>query len=85
MQYGRNCRQEFYIVEDFNAEAHLWRYPVMKKRGEYLVEWIATLDSVEHNEGEDPLFSGKTVSHRSVTCSTQGIAKDIANWTILDE
>ncbi|KAG5889255.1 hypothetical protein JTB14_025515 [Gonioctena quinquepunctata] len=69
-----------------NAKAHQWGSPVVDVRGEYMVEWIGTPDLVVHNRRDKPTFlRGGRQSWVDVTCSTQGIARYLKGWRILDD
>ncbi|KAG5894618.1 hypothetical protein JTB14_026149 [Gonioctena quinquepunctata] len=51
-----------------------------------MVEWIGTLDLVVHNRGDKHTFlRGNRQSWVDVTCSTQGIARYLKGWRILDD
>ena len=78
--------EEAIVMGDLNIKSPRWGSPVSDMRGEYFVEWIDTLDLVVHNTGDKPTFvRGRSESYIDVTCSTHRIARDISNWTVLDE
>lgn len=77
---------EAIILGDLNVKSPQWGSPTSDIRGEYFVEWLSTMDLLTHNTGDKPTFvRGPSQSYIDVTCSTQGIARNILNWKVLDD
>lgn len=72
----RTTSREAIIVGDVNAKSHIWQSSITNRRGEYCVEWIASLNQVVHNRGRLLLFVRGTIkSFIDVTLPTQKIGK----------
>lgn len=74
------------ILGDLNMKSPRWGSPTTDARAEYFIEWMGTLDLLTHNCGNKPTFvRGTSTSYIDVTFSTQGIARNITNWKVLDD
>lgn len=86
MELVRNNKRQAIILGDLNAKSPLWNSKTKDKRGEYIEEWVATLDIVAMNGGNSPTFvRGESESYIDVTFSTQSLATKVHNWRVLEE
>lgn len=72
------------VVGDFNAKGTLWGSGFYDKRGEIVMEWLASDQLVMINDGAHPTFvRGNYGSHLDLTIAKQNIAAKIKNWQVL--
>lgn len=85
MNNCRNLSAEYVLMGDLNAKSIHWGSPITDPRGDYLTDWMASLDMIVNNKGNKPTFiRGNTKSYIDVTSSSRGLARDITNWEIID-
>lgn len=73
------------VLGDFNAKAPEWGAPIQDRRGEIILEWIATLNLIVHNDGSPTFARGAIRSHIDITFSSQNIARKISGWEVIEE
>lgn len=74
------------VVGDFNAKSVGWGGVVTDARGAYLADAVAALGLVCLNEGTSPTFErGDYGSYIDVTFATEGVARKVLGWSVLDE
>ncbi|KAJ3661618.1 hypothetical protein Zmor_006006 [Zophobas morio] len=78
---------EMVVAGDFNAKSPLWGYPIMNDlRGSLLEDWMAERCMVCHNCGNAPTFlRGAPKSHIDLTLSTEGVARRMKEWRVLEQ
>nr|CAI5821134.1 unnamed protein product [Callosobruchus analis] len=73
------------VCGDFNAKAPEWGMSYTDKRGEILTDWIAGLDLVIANNGNEPTFirdSSRSVI--DITLTTDRLSTTVCDWRVLD-
>ncbi|XP_074031354.1 uncharacterized protein [Leptinotarsa decemlineata] len=85
MQDVMDQGKEAVIAGDFNAKSPLWGAPHTDERGNYLTDWIATLDLTIHNNGNPTFERGVSKSHIDITMTTNRIASKVKDWKTMDE
>lgn len=86
MQDHKDGGGESIIMGDLNIKSPMWGSPTTDARGRYWAEWLDMLNLVVLNTGEVPTFiRGSCESFIDVTCATQGIAKQIEKWQVMEE
>lgn len=82
VQHGRKV----VVGGDFNAKSHLWGAPLEDRRGGMLVDWLNSNDLVVANTGDSPTFvRGRSESHIDITITSDGEARLIRGWKVLDD
>ncbi|KAJ3639073.1 hypothetical protein Zmor_004372 [Zophobas morio] len=77
---------EVVVAGDFNAKSPLWGSPIINDvRGSLLEDWMAERCMVCHNCGNAPTFlRGAQKSHIDLTLSTEGVARRMKEWRVLE-
>lgn len=76
---------EVIIAGDLNTKSVLWGSPVTDSRGNYLMEWISSLDLVVVNRGLAPTFvRGNSKSYIDVTLASPKLGGAIEKWEVLE-
>lgn len=81
----QRVNREAIATGDFNAKSTAWGSPSSDKRGEYIEEWIATLNLVVLNQGNPTFERGESRSHIDLTLSTSGMSKYFYNWQVSEK
>nr|CAH7763367.1 unnamed protein product [Callosobruchus chinensis] len=72
-EHARANPRQYVILGDFNSKSPLWGPQSADRRGDYLSEWIAELDLVVHNSGNNQRFG-----------EGQNLARAIDKWFVSD-
>ncbi|KAJ3640617.1 hypothetical protein Zmor_027169 [Zophobas morio] len=78
---------EVVVAGDFNAKSPLWGSPIVNDpRGRLVEDWMAERCMVCHNCGNAPTFRrGDQKSHIDLTLSTEGVARRMKEWRVLEQ
>ena len=77
---------EIILSGDFNSKSAEWGSRVNDKRGDVLADLAASMGLIPCNVGSQPTFvRGTSESVLDVTFATQGTAKRLKNWRVLEE
>ena len=80
----RNQHKPATIVGDFNSKSQAWGSKSEDKRGEFLLEWIATNGLIIQNDGKHPTWQrGASESFLDLTLTAESIVHRIKNWEVL--
>lgn len=83
MQSIRNERRQVIVAGDLNAKSPRWGSVRRDARGEYLVEWINTLNLVVINRGSTPTFArGNSSSFIDITLASDCMSKKVSKWKV---
>ncbi|XP_063931815.1 uncharacterized protein LOC135143805 [Zophobas morio] len=75
------------VAGDFIAKSPLWGSPITNDlRGSLLEDWMSERCMVCHNCGNAPTFlRGAQKSHIDLTLSTEGVARRMKEWRVLEQ
>lgn len=79
-------RRETIITGDLNSKSPEWGAKREDRRGNTLTQWMAANNMVVQNKGNSPTFErGEASSHIDITCVTEGLAKYVDKWEVLQQ
>lgn len=86
VEYSENSGVPLIIGADCNAHHAVWGSTDINRRGEKLVEYIATTNLEVLNKGNKPTFVVKNRKEViDVTFASQCITEKVYNWHVSDE
>ncbi|XP_074027674.1 uncharacterized protein [Leptinotarsa decemlineata] len=73
----------FIIAGDLNAKSTFWISEYTESRGEYIAEWMNSLNLAVQNTENTPTFvRGRQASYIDVTLSSEGMASKVFDWQV---
>ena len=86
INYANKLKLPLIIGMDSNAHHQAWGNATSNKRGESLLEYLATTNMAIMNKGNEPTFENSNGSSViDLTCVTSSIANKIEDWEVSDE
>ncbi|XP_018361217.1 PREDICTED: uncharacterized protein LOC108759967 [Trachymyrmex cornetzi] len=74
------------VAGDFNARAYAWDRGGRNRRGDLLLEWLASVDLQVMNEGEEPTCLHPRGSSRvDLTLASRSAARSTTGWRVAGE
>lgn len=80
------CPLSCIIGGDFNAKSSVWGGKTNDRRGDILLDWIASNNLIIQNQGFEPTFRrNNSTSIIDFTLTSENISGQLTNWRVLEE